>query len=708
MQNKMFTKATLFLMLAGLGLNIALVWLTGVTGIPLYLDSIGTVLTAALGGLLPGIAVGFFSNLITSLIAVTPDPMTMYYAFLNVLIAVAAAQLSKKGLFRKWYGLLAGVVVFSLIGGALGSVVTLVLYGFSFGAGISAPLAEFFYDKLRFGEFAAQFTADMSVDLADKLVTVAILAAVLRLLPKKAMEKLPLGYLYMSKDAPAVCPDTEQHGEKKFRRRSIRTKIMGLILASTAILSLLGLAISCQTYRSKLIAQYSMVCSDAVDGMLPKIDGDRIADYLAHGRAAPWYTDTEDDLYDIYNNSDRLKYMYVYQILDDGCHVVFDLDSPTLKGEPPGTVIQFDKSFPYLEQTLAGEEIPYFITDDTYGWLLTVYKPVKDSHGAVVAYAAADIDMQEIKTDIYSFAISIASLLFGGVVILTAYTLWYCDRKLLEPMGILAEQARDFDYKGENIGNRVRDRHMVNTGDEIEDVFNAMLRTEDALEVNILEIKKKNREISQMQRNIIIALASMVENRDENTGEHIKRTAAYVRLIGRKLLEAGLYPITVNKKYVRELYDSAPLHDIGKVKIPDAILNKPGKLTAEEYELMKTHTTEGGNILTNSLSDIEDDSWLSIAVDMARCHHERWNGEGYPDGISGDDIPLCARIMAVSDVFDALVSKRSYKEAFSYEEAVRILREGAGTQFDPMIVSVFVASEKEIRRIMGSYDTEEK
>lgn len=202
-----------------------------------------------------------------------------------------------------------------------------------------------------------------------------------------------------------------------------------------------------------------------------------------------------------------------------------------------------------------------------------------------------------------------------------------------------------------------------------------------------------------MQRNIIYTLANMVENRDENTGGHIRRTAGYVRLIGEKLREEGVYSETVTDGYVKMLVDSAPLHDIGKVKIPDAVLNKPGRLTAEEFDLMKTHTTEGAKILRSSLSGIEDGNWLSMAIEMAESHHERWDGKGYPKGLAGEEIPLCARIMAVSDVFDALVSQRSYKAAFPFDEAMQIIHEGAGTQFDPLIAKAFEEAEEEVREI---------
>ena len=149
---------------------------------------------------------------------------------------------------------------------------------------------------------------------------------------------------------------------------------------------------------------------------------------------------------------------------------------------------------------------------------------------------------------------------------------------------------------------------------------------------------------------------------------------------------------------------SAPLHDIGKINIPDEVLNKPGKLDDEEFEIMKTHTTAGKRIIENAISTVEGDNYLKEARNMAAYHHERWDGKGYPEGIHGEVIPLSARIMAVADVFDALTSPRVYKPAFPLEKALSILDEGKGTQFDPKCVEVFMDSLAEVRVILIKYN----
>jgi response regulator RpfG family c-di-GMP phosphodiesterase len=204
---------------------------------------------------------------------------------------------------------------------------------------------------------------------------------------------------------------------------------------------------------------------------------------------------------------------------------------------------------------------------------------------------------------------------------------------------------------------------------------------------------------AKLQENMIYAFAGLAENRDENTGNHIKRTAEYVRAIGNALYERGLFPETVTPEYVDDIVRCSPLHDIGKIKIPDAILNKPGKLTPEEFEIIKRHTAYGRGMLSAVTAGTDGGGYMSEAVNIAGCHHERWDGSGYPDGLAGDEIPLSARIMSVADVFDALISKRSYKEPYPFAMAMDMIAEGSGTQFDPTVCRVFLEIRDEIKRI---------
>lgn len=211
--------------------------------------------------------------------------------------------------------------------------------------------------------------------------------------------------------------------------------------------------------------------------------------------------------------------------------------------------------------------------------------------------------------------------------------------------------------------------------------------------------------VSRMQSGMITFMAEVVENRDDNTGGHIRRTAEYVEYIAKELKKRGIYTAILTDRYVSDMVVAAPLHDIGKIHIPDAVLNKPGKLTEEEYEIMKTHTTAGEELIVHAKAELGESGYLNTALEMAAYHHEWWNGTGYPYGISGAEIPLSARIMAVADVFDALTSKRCYKNAMPFERACAIIREESGTHFDPAVVEAFFAAVEPSHSLRSSPDT---
>lgn len=203
-------------------------------------------------------------------------------------------------------------------------------------------------------------------------------------------------------------------------------------------------------------------------------------------------------------------------------------------------------------------------------------------------------------------------------------------------------------------------------------------------------LREHDEKMLSLQNNVVIAMANLIESRDGDTGEHVKRTERFVNMLACAAQKEGYKPEILTDEYVELLSKAAPLHDIGKIAISDTILMKPGKLTPEEFEIMKTHASEGGKIVRDVMGEIEDQAYVDIAADVAAYHHEKWNGSGYNSGLSGENIPLSARIMAIADVFDALISKRCYKEEFSLDEAFRIIEESAGSHFDPALVKIFL------------------
>jgi response regulator RpfG family c-di-GMP phosphodiesterase len=362
----------------------------------------------------------------------------------------------------------------------------------------------------------------------------------------------------------------------------------------------------------------------------------------------------------------------------------------------------------YLPALLAGEEIEPVESNETYGWLLTLYRPIRNSEGVTQCYAAVDLNMNHITVDGYRFLAKVLALFLGFFVIVMTVALWLAEYNVIQPINSMAQTASRFAFDSEEarveaLGSiRYLDIH---TDDEIENLYDAMVKTTEDMLSNIAHMQGQNEKISKLQNGLIMVLADMVESRDENTGDHVRKTAAYVNLIAQELRKAHIYEDQLTDEFIRDVVNSAPLHDVGKIHIPDAILNKPGKLTDEEFEKMKTHTTAGSDIITKAMSMVSDtsSSYLEEARNLAHYHHEKWNGKGYPEGLKGEEIPLSARIMAVADVFDALVSRRSYKDPFPFEKAMDIIREGSGSHFDPNIAEVFIKASDEVRGIMNTY-----
>ncbi|EKQ53412.1 MULTISPECIES: HD domain-containing phosphohydrolase [unclassified Clostridium] len=217
-------------------------------------------------------------------------------------------------------------------------------------------------------------------------------------------------------------------------------------------------------------------------------------------------------------------------------------------------------------------------------------------------------------------------------------------------------------------------------------------------------VREKTETIENLQDSMVIGLAELVECRDGETGGHIKRTAKYLEILVYAMSEADLYSDILTDEYIRNIIRSAPLHDIGKIGISDSILLKQGNYDEAERDYMKQHTTLGGMALQKLIDATDDESFLYVAKDMALCHHEKWDGTGYPSGLSKYSIPLCARIMAIADVYDALTSERPYKKPFTHEKAAEIIIDSAGTHFEPCIVDVFRSISSTFSKISQLYN----
>lgn len=266
----------------------------------------------------------------------------------------------------------------------------------------------------------------------------------------------------------------------------------------------------------------------------------------------------------------------------------------------------------------------------------------------------------------------------------------------------IGDEHYEYDIEDIKSDGRKCDGYIVNVYD-VTERYNHLKMLEGYNRNLESEVMGKTHKIREIQEKTLLGMAQMVESRDLSTGGHIKRTSLVVGIFAKELFRANL---GLGEEFLYYVQQGAPMHDLGKIAVDDHILRKQGKFTEAEYEEMKRHSEAGAKIVENILTGIEDETFVNIAINIAHYHHEKVNGKGYPEGLVGEGIPIEARIMALADVFDALVSKRCYKEAFSFDKAFDIIREDSGTHFDPKLAEIFIACRPELEALYGSFEEE--
>ncbi|MCR5418191.1 MAG: HD domain-containing protein [Lachnospiraceae bacterium] len=682
----------------GVSLNILLSLSVGALGLPLHLDTVGTVAVAVMGGYLPGVVVGFITNFVKCL----TDPGSLYYGVLNVLIAIAAAGLASRGWHKKIRGLAGMIAVFTLIGGGLGTLIPWFMEGLTFDA---ESLSGVLYGTGFFSQGTAHILSSIIMDLPDKAITVLLAALILRIIPEKL-------YSYFTFTAWRQQPteETDSKGKVKVRILSLQTKFLLVLGFSLLIVSMAAIGIGSAVYNKTVVKDHTRIAQGTARIAASVLDGDRIEEFLEKGHGAEGYDEVQHLLEEIRGSSTDIEFLYVYQIREDGCHVVFDVETQEVPAFEIGSVVPFDDELgDNVTALLRGEKIDPVITYDSYGHLLTAYEPVYDSDGRCVCYAAADVDMEKLNILKHSFHTETVTVFLTFFFLICVFVIWLADYNLILPINAIMRGMDQMSQASDTQERMDEDVKMfrlldIHTGDEVENLYRSACRMTKNQAEHMRSIRRLSDSTAKMQDGLIITIADIVESRDSDTGAHVQKTAAYVKIIVEGLRKKGYYAEKINAKFISDVVRSAPLHDVGKINIPDEVLNKPGKLTDEEYEIMKTHTTAGKKIMENAISTVEGDNYLKEARNMAAYHHERWDGKGYPEGIHGEVIPLSARIMAVADVFDALTSPRVYKPAFPLEKALSIIEEGKGTQFDPKCVEVFMDSLDEVKVILQKYN----
>ena len=696
------TRNRIISVVGGIGLNVFLAFLATHFELPLYMDCIGTIGVAYIGGILPGMIVGVATNFLCGFF----NDYAIYYVFISILIAGASAYVSRAHKFEKRINIPIFVLVLALFGGGLGMVFQWVLLGqpqFNDVLETATVMNEVTGMPL----LVTSMIANIGLNYVDKGISTVIVLAVIYFIPEEKRKSI---WVSSWKQRPLTEEEiNEINRSGKVKEHRLSKKITLVLMAASLALTIIISWITMRQYYESEKEEYTENVVNISHFVAAQLNGDDMERYLEEGEAAEGYEEVEAFLQEVKDASPHIAFLYVMKMERDACYAIFDLDTEEVEGYEPGDRIEIEEAFyPYMDDILAGNEIEPIESDDTFGWLITAYAPVKDSDGNTVCYVGADASLKYLSEFVRGFFLKVLLIFSGFFVLIIAVGIWMTSMDLIYPINTLVQWTGQFmkntdDQKA--IDKSVHELRQldIRTGDEVESLYLSICKMATDAADQVRDIRYYADATSKMQNGLIITMADMVENRDSDTGAHIQKTAAYVKIISESLKRNGYYAEKLTPKYMSDIVMSAPLHDVGKINISDTVLNKPGKLTDEEYEIMKLHTVYGKEIMEKAISTVEGENYLKEARNMAAYHHERWDGKGYPEGLHGEVIPLSARIMAVADVFDALTSPRVYKPAFPLEKALQIIEEGSGTQFDPKCVNAFMDALPEVKLILRKY-----
>ncbi|MBP5623978.1 MAG: HD domain-containing protein [Lachnospiraceae bacterium] len=697
----------------GIGLNYVLSYLTHRLELPLYFDTIGTMLVSFIAGVIPGI----ITAVVTNAVCTTFNSMSLYYSIINALIAISAYFYAKVDGFKSVKKTVRLILTVTLLGGALGSVFQWILIGHPQYKVIS-DMVESVSEITRLPVFPVFMISNIILNLVDKGISVGMAYLLLRLVPEQVHKDI---YNSGWKQKPLKEKEVEKYNKQSEGfGHSMRSRVTYLLLiVSVSLIFLMSLS-ALYLYYQDVKKQDTENAWSAVSFAANFIDTSMLDEYAEKGIRAPGYTETKIMLYKVRQTASNIAYLYVVRIKDNKCQFIFDLeeDSSKIKTDEavpsfqPGEYVDIEDSFkPYLPDLLEGKKVGPIESNGIWNRILTVYYPVFDKQGNIACYVGADVSLDYTSNYMFSFMFRVFTIIAGVLVLIVACGLWKASVYLTYPINAISTNTTEFVKdinKGGDIAVLNKDvsrlkKLNIKTDDEVENLYRILCILTEGITEQLWETRHYSTAVEKMQSSLIITMADMVENRDSDTGAHVQKTAEYVQIICNGLKKKGYYAEKLTPKYISDVVMSAPLHDVGKINIPDAVLNKPGKLDPDEYEIMKTHTTAGRSILEKAMSTVYGDNYLKEARNMAGYHHEKWNGKGYPDGLHGEVIPLSARIMAVADVFDALTSKRIYKPPFPLDKALSIISEGAGQDFDPKVVEVFMDSLDDVKKVLRKY-----
>ncbi|MCR5251646.1 MAG: HD domain-containing protein [Lachnospiraceae bacterium] len=694
------------LIIAGILVNVIPSYFLDRVGLPLFFDTSGTIFISALAGPYFGIITAVCTNFLCTLF----NRQAFYFSAINALIAIYTASYLKRRSFKKAGDALFFILTAAFISGSLSALIQWGLLGQAQHSLIE-DTAQAIASTSSSSYYVSLILTNFILNILDKGFSTVLVVIALRLLPKKISDRVQNS---IWRQRPLS--DAEKKAAKeqsRLMKHSIRARSISVLIATSAVLVIFIGFIGFRLFFESEKAEKAESAASSLAFASDFLDRSMIDAYLINGRNVPGYEETEDLLRHILQNSVGMDSLSLIDFRENGAYYIFDVAAEDGEVFQPGERVDMSSMlapiYPYL---VGGYELEPFEISTRFSWRQYIFKPIRYEDGKkTVCYAVCRISLDHLTERLRSFILKIFLTIAGLFILIIGHGLWSTGVYTTYPISTLTSYVDRFSRTGDDQEKLDENVRMIRSLDiRTDDEVELLYRTICSLTLNRAEQLRSIRRLSDstamMQDGLIITMADMVESRDSDTGAHVQKTAAYVKIIVEGLQKKGYYAEKISPKFISDIVRSAPLHDVGKINIPDGVLNQPRKLTNEEFEIMKTHTTAGKEIIEKAISTVRGGTYLKEARNMAAYHHERWDGKGYPEGLHGEAIPLAARIMAVADVFDALTSPRIYKPAFPLEKALAIIEEGSGTQFDPKCVEVFFEALPEVKLILRKYNQE--
>lgn len=474
------------------------------------------------------------------------------------------------------------------------------------------------------------------------------------------------------------------------KKVSLRTKFSIMMVATTAVLCAAAVFAAEFIYTSSLSSKYENLCKNVAQTILGFVTEDDVNTYLS-GEGTVEYIETNNRIRNLCKSVPDILCIGVYRISDEGMVTVFDTVSGDVRGGL-GTVSDYDRNWSrYKTDFIERQIVPRAEILEKSGMAVEYCMPIKGNKSAPT-YVCVAVKKSTIDSEIGRFIKYNTMTLIAVTLFVLLLSIWLFERKIIKPVNKISVLVNHAANRSDNeFIHEIVDTH-INTGNELENIYRSLLK--------IYTSKARlSSAAAAADETSASAIISLIKRMDNFTAAHLDNSLQYVILIVNELKILDKYKEKITDSFCNDIILASPLHDIGKLAIPDKIVGKPGKLTDEEYEIMKMHSELGAKIVEEMYLKNSNEPYLYMAREIALHHHERWDGGGYPHSLAGEDIPLEVRIVSIADVFDALVSERSYKEAYSFDKSFDIILQDRGTFFDPEIIDVLINAKEKMRAI---------